>query len=131
MDHDGLPLHPCVDVGADLSAARAARDVLRRWCDHLGVQDDVRDVVLLLGSELVTNAVVHGGGPVRLRVGAAGGALLLEVADTSPAPPLARAAGPDALHGRGVHLLALLSSAWGVRPDPPGKTVWCRIALAS
>ncbi len=31
---------------------------------------------------------------------------------------------PAALDGRGLRLLDLLSSRWGVRPDPPGKVVW-------
>ena len=134
MDDDGLqgPGPPVrVDLGADLSAARTARGVLRRWCDHLHLSPDTRDVVLLVGSELVTNAVVHGGAPVLLHIGADAGALLLEVGDSSPAAPLARAAGPGAVDGRGMHLLTLLSSAWGVRPDPPGKTVWCRIPFAT
>ncbi|GAB7193186.1 ATP-binding protein [Kineococcus sp. NUM-3379] len=120
-----------VDLDADLSAARTARGVLRRWCEHLRLPPDTRDVVLLVGSELVTNAVVHGSGPVLLRIGADAGALLLEVGDSSPAAPRARAAGPGAVDGRGIHLLALLSSAWGVRPDAPGKTVWCRIPFAT
>jgi anti-sigma regulatory factor (Ser/Thr protein kinase) len=78
-------------------------------------------------SELVTNAVVHAGSSltVRLRVG---GWVRLEVSDADPRPvdppPMAE---PDRESGRGLRLVANVSRAWGVERDPRGKTVWCEL----
>lgn len=82
------------------------------------------DVVLLLASELVTNAVRHGSGPVRLHVAWGDGAVRVEVEDRSPRWPVVEAMDRDALRGRGLILVDGLSSGWGVRALDIGKTVW-------
>jgi len=127
---DGAPAHhldlPLVD---DLSSGRHARAVLRGCCQEWGVADDACQVALLLGSELVTNAVVHGVGPVRLCVEVDGEFLRLAVSDASPDQPRRRAAPPDAGGGRGILLLEKLSQEWGVSEAPDGKAVWCLIPL--
>jgi hypothetical protein len=93
----------------------------------------------LLASELLANAVTAAredmagpGQPVQIqfRVGRAAASLMLEVWDPSPEPPEARRADQMDEGGRGLHLLAALSTAWGFyRPRPGGKVVWCQIAL--
>jgi hypothetical protein len=51
------------------------------------------------------------------------------VTDRSPRMPHPRAAGPGTVSGRGLTILAALSSASGVRRTGPGKTAWFEIAL--
>lgn len=116
-----------LDLPADLSAARRARVFVRsRMCpDHAG---DVLDRALLVISELIVNAVEHGQPPVRACVDCRSGVLHLEVSDGSEATPQLSTPGADAESGRGVGLVAVLSSAWGVRPEASGKTVWCDLS---
>ncbi|MBT2369869.1 ATP-binding protein [Streptomyces sp. ISL-10] len=78
----------------------------------------------LLVSELVTNAVHHGAGPILLSVTVRGASLRCEVTDAHPAFPCLRAAGADDESGRGMRLLHALSHRCGVRPARRGKTVW-------
>lgn len=89
------------------------------------------DAVLLVASELVTNAVRHGSGEVELRVEVAPGAVVrLEVLDEGHAdvrlaptkPP------PTALGGRGLHLVSEVSRRWGSEIDEVGRTVvWAEL----
>jgi len=117
---------PLVD---DLSSGRHARAVLRGCCQEWGVADYTCEVALLLGSELVTNAVLHATGPVRLCVEVDGEFLRLAVSDASSDQPRRRAAPPEAGGGRGLLLLEELSQEWGVSEVPDGKAVWCLIPL--
>jgi anti-sigma regulatory factor (Ser/Thr protein kinase) len=112
----------------------AARSAVTRRLGEWGL-DVVRDTAALLVTELVTNAVRHGGGgPVDLRVlgpdGDGPGTLRVEVGDEEPLPP--RPPGgvaPEAESGRGLLLLTHFARAWGVRPGPRGKTVWFELAV--
>lgn len=94
---------------------------------------------MLCGSELVTNAVLHAGGSLVVRLSRPNGEILLEVIDQ--VPPLGalrpRADGDEnaGMTGRGLSLLATLATDWGVhRLDLPGtgegKVVWARLAVA-
>jgi anti-sigma regulatory factor (Ser/Thr protein kinase) len=116
-----------LDLPADLSAARRGRAFVRsRMCpEHAG---DVLDRALLVMSELIVNAVEHGSPPVRAWVDCRSGVLRLEVSDGSAVEPQLSTPGVDAESGRGVALVAVVSSAWGVRPGPGGKTVWCDLS---
>lgn len=88
------------------------------------------DAVLLVASELVTNAVRHGSGDVELRVEIGPGDVRLEVLDEGHAdvrlaptkPP------PTALGGRGLHLVSEVSRRWGSDIDDAGRTVvWAEL----
>ncbi|WP_167582757.1 ATP-binding protein [Kineococcus rubinsiae] len=128
---DGSPAHHLnLQLVDDLSAGRRARAVLRGCCHEWGVGEAACQVALLLGSELVTNAVVHAAGPVRLCVEIDAQFLRLAVSDASPEQPRRRAAPPEAGGGRGLLLLEELSREWGVRKVPEGKAVWCLIPLS-
>ena len=108
------------------SPAAARRFVERSGCQAHG--GAVLDDALLVISELVTNAVRHGGPPIVLAVDCDGAALHVRVRDGGPTLPTPRTAGADAESGRGMSLIDLLSSTWGVDPVPdeqgPGKEVW-------
>jgi anti-sigma regulatory factor (Ser/Thr protein kinase) len=90
------------------------------------------DVLRLVVSELATNAVIHAATPFTVTVGRINGTLSLTVRDRSIIGP---EAGPLirpglATRGRGLHLVALLSSTWGITPAHDGKSVWARFVLA-
>ena len=90
----------------------------------------VEDAELLV-SELLTNAIVHGGGTsVTVNVLHLDRRLLIEVTDASPARPAVRGAGPEDERGRGMLLVEAIASAWGSRRElGRGKTTWCTLAL--
>ncbi|WP_189295180.1 ATP-binding SpoIIE family protein phosphatase, partial [Streptomyces albospinus] len=108
------------------SVARArelARDQLTDW----GLQGLV-DTTELLVSELVTNALRHGHGEIRLRL-LLDRTLVCEVWDADLAQPRRRRARDTDEGGRGLQLVGLLSERWGSRRTPRGKTVWFELAL--
>ena len=106
------------------SAVPVARRFARARARELGL-GDCADLVELLVSEVVTNAVLHAEAPVRLRVIWDGGqALRLEVSDGSSARPSLKNYGPEAVTGRGVGLVAAFAQDWGIKMEADGKTVW-------
>ena len=113
-----------VALPADLSAARRARDFVREsLCPehHHGVVEPA----LLLVTELAVNAVAHGAPPVTAGWDCRGDSVRLMVSDGSRTRPTHVHATLDSESGRGVALVATLSSDWGVEVTGAGKTVWC------
>lgn len=105
-------------------AVPLARRFLREACceEHSAV---VLDDAQLLVSEIVTNAVQHGAPPIMLRVTCAGSpAMQVRVSDGSLRRPEDRRRHPLDEGGRGLMLVNVLSSAWGVEPTADGKVVW-------
>lgn len=75
-------------------------------------------------SELVANAVLHGGGLVTVRAAVSAERVACEVTDTAAAWPVAQDAEDDDEHHRGLALVEALTSEWRVRARPGGgKTV--------
>lgn len=104
------------------SAGRARRLVTAQLSDW--ALADLADTAELLVSEVVTNALRHTRGPLRLNLRVRGSRLACEVEDTESAGPLRRAADTDAEGGRGTELLDLLADAWGSTRTATGKTIW-------
>jgi anti-sigma regulatory factor (Ser/Thr protein kinase) len=84
--------------------------------------EQIEDAVLIV-SELVTNAIVHGSPPVRLRLRRTAAAVTIEVEDGGGERPRRRWAGTEAHGGRGLAIVATLSGAWAVQPHGGGKCV--------
>ena len=89
--------------------------------------DALADVVELLTSELVTNAVLHAGTPVQLKVAGVGEGVRIEVSDGQGGTPRRRHYSPESATGRGLGLVEALASDWGTRAEGGGKTVWCTV----
>jgi len=101
------------------SARHFVDETLRRWhCDELF------DVVALLTSELVTNAILHAHSEIELNVSLTPDAIRIDVADHSADLPAMRAAAEEDTSGRGLGLVEALAMAWGVDERPGGKSVW-------
>jgi anti-sigma regulatory factor (Ser/Thr protein kinase) len=86
------------------------------------------DLVALLASEVVTNAVLHGHGPVELFLEDDGIRLKVEVSDGEPGPLPWLPGRPAYGHksGRGLLIVDSLADRWGCRPHStaPRKIVW-------
>jgi anti-sigma regulatory factor (Ser/Thr protein kinase) len=103
----------------------------RHFVAHaLGAGCPVADVVELLVSETVTNAVLHSasgapGGSVHVSCTVSGRSLRVEVGDQDGgAGPWRRRAEAESLRGRGLLLLDELADRWGVRETAAGRTIW-------
>lgn len=111
-----------------------ARQALHEWgwlpastADRRAAAEDV----LLVVSELVTNACLHAEGPEEIRIGCTPKALRVEVVDGGagqPAPRTPHRAGRPG--GHGMFIVQRLCLDWGVVrvPGEPGKTVWAELA---
>ena len=103
------------------AARRFVETVLREWdCPEYA------DVLRLLASEIVTNAIVHARSDVLLRVGLLEDRVRIDVRDASRQPPVPKASGPDGT-GTGLRVVEALAGAWGVDVDGKGKTVWVEV----
>ena len=112
---------PSLDLSAlPESASRARRHVAA------AIEDDpeLSEIAVLLVSELVANAVLHAGTPCVVRVDVDDQRVRVEVRDEDPRLPTVKDYGPDAVTGRGLHIVESLSDRWGVDGDERGKTVW-------
>ncbi|WP_328540680.1 SpoIIE family protein phosphatase [Streptomyces sp. NBC_00344] len=108
-------------------ARRFTTRTLRSW----GVTEQP-DAILLIVSELVTNALVHTKGPVRVDLTLTGERLRVAVSDASPRTPVKPTSVEwDATGGRGILLVEAVSVAYGSVPLGGGKQVWAETALPS
>jgi anti-sigma regulatory factor (Ser/Thr protein kinase) len=106
------------------SSVRPARRLAGEQLEHWGFGHH-RETAELLVSELVTNAIRHGDGPIHLTVTAQDGTLRFEVEDeAADAVPQIRPVGVTDEGGRGLHLVCMLSSRWGAKRTATGKIVW-------
>jgi anti-sigma regulatory factor (Ser/Thr protein kinase) len=118
----------------ELTAPRDARAATRRTLCIWGLGDHV-DVVELIISELVTNAIRHGTGPVETRIFCERRYLHLEVHDDGPERPVRRHATTEDESWRGLTVIDGLMQPYGgsflVVNDETGdgKTVCVSIRL--
>jgi anti-sigma regulatory factor (Ser/Thr protein kinase) len=111
-----------LDLDATTRAPALARAEVTSWLDEHGLTSDRDDVIVVL-SELVTNAVVHTTRPPTLLAVARDGHVRVEVHDEDGrGPEIAEVAGSSG--GFGLRLVAKLSDRWGWSPTSTGKVVW-------
>ncbi|MEV8020263.1 SpoIIE family protein phosphatase [Streptomyces sp. NPDC086554] len=109
-------------VAADPAAVADVRGATARQLEVWGLTDLAFTTELVL-SELVTNAITYAGGPVEVRLIRAG-SLICEVSDPSATQPRMRRALLTDEGGRGLYLVAQLTTRWGCRYTRQGKTIW-------
>ena len=109
------------------NARRAVRDVATPLCDDLAVID-----LLLVVSELATNAVIHARSAFRVRLVVdrleSSIVIRVEVSDTDPTLPVRREPCPTQPGGRGLALVDLVSDRWGAQTSPTGKYVYADVS---
>ena len=121
--------------GVNVSVVARARAWLQRVLPRLVGQQPRRhleDDTELLLCELVTNAVLHGGGVTGVRLRTADEVLRVTVCDRLTAPPVPRNPAAAAEHGRGIVLIEALATRWGVdrQAAGAGKCVWVELSTA-
>ncbi|MBT2387187.1 ATP-binding protein [Streptomyces sp. ISL-11] len=126
-----------MEVRADPAEVGRARKWARSRLagSGIGVDEPLAETLILLISELVTNAVVHTGCPAVLRMlfpdagpaEARSGTVRVEVADISSRPPRRRRAEGDDTGGRGLELVDGLADRWGWQAEGNGKRIWCEV----
>ncbi|WEH34708.1 ATP-binding protein [Streptomyces sp. AM 4-1-1] len=109
----------------------------------------VEDDVLLIASELVTNAVTaanavtvtgtpagrptrdgrEGGDLVTVRLVGLRGRVVIEVWDESDELPVLRAADDESENGRGLFIVQRLATSWGSCRSAGGKVTWAELPV--
>jgi two-component sensor histidine kinase len=116
---------------ADRSVAAARRFVEG---ELTGVPTDVQDAVLLMVSELATNALVHAESGFDVTVDRSDRSVLVSVSDDGVGTPTVQSPGASEPHGRGIRIVNRLSDEWGIAPGTGSadhlKTVWFRVFVA-
>jgi PAS domain S-box-containing protein len=125
LDEDQVALWT---LPSDLEVVRTARELTRRQLAAWQL-DDLLDSTELIVSELVTNAIRYGSGPVSLRLVRAE-SLWCEVSDGNSSAPHLRLAADSDEGGRGLFLVRHFSRRWGLRYGARGKTVWSEQPLS-
>ena len=131
----------CRLATAEFDPVPGSVPLARRFVDALLGQwqlPAVRDIALLLVTELMTNGVVHASTELSLVVAVLDGTLEIGVTDCAGPPtsiPFPNLQGDDvegtrellSEGGRGLVLVDSLADEWGVAAFGPGKHVWFRL----
>lgn len=116
-------------------AAKAARDFTKATLIDWQLEDLITEAVLI-ASELVTNAIRHGGccgdgAPVELTWQRQASRVVCVVTDCNSRPPVLGAADQDAESGRGLQVVAALAANWGwMLLGDSSKAVWAALTAA-
>jgi anti-sigma regulatory factor (Ser/Thr protein kinase) len=102
------------------SARRFVSAALRRW----GCPDGFIDLVLLLTSELVTNAYRHAGSDTRVSVRYDDDRVRVEVTDKGAGEVQLRPLDSNRTDGRGLQIVDALAERWGHHSHGDGNVVW-------
>lgn len=116
-------------IAGDVGTVRDARHLV---ADALAdALDDLRDTAVLLADEIVTNAVLHGGGRFCLQVDAAPHVIRVEVTDDDPTEPRVLHASDEHEHGRGLAIVDTLATRWGTEHLGSHKVVWFELVATA
>ncbi len=116
-------------ITGDVPAVAEARRVVAQHLDEWEIPGELVEEVVLMTSELVTNAFVHGRPPIELRLRRTRTELIVEVQDRAAYRPRRRRAEDDDESGRGLQIVSVLADRWGSRATGRGKSVWFSVAL--
>lgn len=114
------------DLPANPHAPWSARRLIDGMCTRWQLAQ-LHESALVIGTELVTNALNHAGGPITLHVTLRSYVLRIEVSDPSTAQP--KRSSEASTTGSGLRLVEALATHWNVKTTPTGKTVWADLIL--
>ena len=117
-----------MDLGGAVDVPMRARQFVRDQLEQWAVSSDCIDTVLLLTSEVVTNALCHASPPLHLALTHGSFGIDVDVSDSSLTPP--EVGRPDFDHegGRGMWLVQALATLWGHTMSDERKSVWFTLA---
>jgi anti-sigma regulatory factor (Ser/Thr protein kinase) len=124
-----------LELNRDREAPAAARGAISEWCPDLAGDAGRRETLLLLVSELVTNAVLHSQGPadapIRVSVRVEDERVRVEVTDagkrfTRGSHELPRPGARSTIGGYGLYVVDQAAKRWGV-DRACGTRVWFEI----
>ncbi|NGO46985.1 SpoIIE family protein phosphatase [Streptomyces ureilyticus] len=116
------------DLPADPAIVADVRRRTVRWLTEWEL-DELAFTTELVVSELVTNAIRHASGPIRLRLILTRAALICEVWDGSATAPHLRHPKTTDEGGRGLFLISQFTQRWGSRHTRDGKIIWTEQSL--
>ncbi|MFC5810094.1 SpoIIE family protein phosphatase [Streptomyces heilongjiangensis] len=116
------------EIPADPALVAEARRTTARQLGVWGLEELAFTTELVV-SELVTNAIRHAAGPIRLRL-ILERTLICEVFDGGATAPHLRHPRTTDEGGRGLFLIAQFTQRWGTRFLPDGKVIWAEQSLA-
>jgi anti-sigma regulatory factor (Ser/Thr protein kinase) len=116
-----------ISLPRDISSPAVARRQVKQFAAEHDVEDPT--LLLLVVSELVTNAVLHGAEPIEMCAWVERGTVRVEVSDSDPdvstvvTPPRAS----EQIGGRGLEIVETVARSWGAIPNDTGKIVWAEL----
>jgi serine phosphatase RsbU (regulator of sigma subunit) len=122
--------HSTLLVAGSYQSARYVRYHIRRVLNRWRIPADVVESAVPVADELITNALTHGEPPVHFTLRHMPYRIVIEVTDSNPQLPQIRHTGADAEHGRGLHIVAAVTSRWGSRVTTAGKVVWADVPFS-
>ena len=133
---DVLPPDQAEHASVVLPGQRQSVGIGRHWVVRAaaegGVTGMANQVVELLSSELLANAVLHGpsGAAIGIQVRHTPTAVRVSVSDSGVSSPVVLHREPSAPSGRGMAIVEAMSTRWGVEDHADGgKTVWFELDL--
>ncbi|HWG73623.1 MAG TPA: SpoIIE family protein phosphatase [Acidimicrobiales bacterium] len=120
-----------VEIPFRKEAVAEARRLVVDWLCKWGIGSELRDTIVLITSELASNAILYGRAPVMLLLRRGPVSITLEVRDHGKLMPQPQRPAPNDEHGRGLYLVDMCASRWGIRSTSTGKAVWCSFDLAA
>lgn len=114
-------------VEANFSKTSGSVALARRFTEEVlgGISGAVAAEIVLMVSELATNAVLHAATSFRLRLERTNDFVRVEIADGGSGDVHRRSLSEWDLHGRGLQIVAKLSDQWGMTEPRDGeKAVW-------
>jgi anti-sigma regulatory factor (Ser/Thr protein kinase) len=118
------------DFPATPSSVAAARRLVTDAVTAFGL-GDLDDRAELLASELVTNAIRHAHGPVKVRAShRRARTITVMVCDEASALPTLEHRERCDDRGRGLQIVDAISDRWGVETRENGKCVWFELVSA-
>lgn len=128
VDKENPPnLEARLELVGEPSSVPLARNLLTQLLGQ-GRMDDFVDTAALVTTELVANAVRHADGACALELTRRGSVLRMAVLDNGHGIPSVEPPDPTAFGGRGMQIVASMSTAWGVAQLDDGvKAVWAEL----
>ena len=120
-----------IDLPRNPSSVGAARRFIEARVSAWSFPRQAGEQLVLIGSELVTNAVLHARTDLTLTLELDDGRARISVKDQSQARATLRHYRTDALTGRGLGVVAALSDRWGISAAADGKVVWAEVAAGN